>query len=49
VFAPDGRWLGTVQMPAQFELRAVSRGQAIGVWKDPDTDVQYVRTYDLIR
>ena len=49
VFAPDGRWLGTVQMPPHFELKAVSRGQALGVWKDPDTEVQFVRAYDITR
>lgn len=49
VFAPDGRWLGTVAMPRHFELKAVSRGQAYGVWKDPETEVQFVRVYDITR
>ena len=49
VFAPDGRWLGTVNMPPSFRLEGVSRGQAIGVWTDPDTDVQFIRVYDISR
>lgn len=48
VFAPDGRWLGTVALPDRFTLYDVGRDYLLGRWKDAD-DVDHVRLYALIR
>jgi hypothetical protein len=48
VFAPDGRWLGTVVMPARFRLLQVGDSWVLGVSRD-ELDVEYVRLYALQR
>lgn len=57
VFAPDGAWVGRVEMPEGFArgrsvVRApgfsVSSGRLAGVWTDPDTGVESVRVYRVI-
>lgn len=48
VFAPDGRWLGTVTMPTRFELRQVGAGWLLG--SEPDgAGVLHARVYPLVR
>jgi hypothetical protein len=46
VFAPDGRWLGDVRLPARFTLSSATVDHAIGVETD-DLDVQYIRVYRI--
>jgi hypothetical protein len=48
VFAPDGRWLGTLALPDRFTLSDVGRDYLLGVWKDAD-EVDHVRMYALER
>jgi hypothetical protein len=40
----SGRWLGSVQVPADLAVRSVYRSRVIGVWKDA-LDVEHVRVY----
>jgi hypothetical protein len=48
VFAPDGRWLGTVAMPGQLTLQQVGDGWVLG--SEPDGDgVLHARVYPLVR
>lgn len=46
VFDPSGAYLGDVQVPERFDIKAVERGTVLGVWRD-DYDVQHVRAYAL--
>jgi hypothetical protein len=48
VFAPDGRWLGTVVMPGRFRLLQVGDSWVLGVSRD-ELDVEYVRLHALQR
>jgi hypothetical protein len=48
VFAPDGRWLGTVVMPDRFRLLQVGVSWVLGVSQD-EVDVEYVQLYALQR
>lgn len=47
VFNPDGRLLGTVAVPADVDVLAVSGGRMLTLWKD-ELDLQYVRIYRLM-
>ncbi len=46
VLSPEGRWLGTVDTPPRFDLRAVQGDRLVGVWRDA-ADVEHVRVYRL--
>ncbi len=48
VFAPDGKLLASVSMPARFRLMQPGRDYVLGVWKD-ESDVEHVRMYRLER
>jgi hypothetical protein len=43
-----GRWLGEVDVPADFVVRGVYRNRVLGVWKD-ELDVEHVRVYRLLK
>ena len=47
VFDASGRWLGTVAFPAEFELREVGFGSALGVRSD-ELGVSYVERYPIL-
>lgn len=46
VFAPDGRWLGTVRMPTDLRVRDIRSGKVIGLHID-DLGVQRVHIHGL--
>jgi hypothetical protein len=46
VFAPDGEWLGEVEMPMGFEVLEIGDDRALGVWRDA-LDVEYLRVYAI--
>ncbi len=48
VFAPDGRWLGTVTVPAGLDVYDVGRDYVLGLRKD-DLGVEHVEMYALSR
>ena len=48
VFDPDGRWLGTVQMPPGLRVMSIGRDYVAGVALDAD-DVESVQIYPLRR
>lgn len=48
VFAPDGRWLGSVQFPAGLRVTDIASGSVLGVWTDVE-GVEHVRVYGLRR
>lgn len=48
VFAPDGRWLGTLTLPDRFTLLEAGTDYLLGSWKDAD-EVEHVRMYGLKR
>ena len=48
VFARDGVMLGTVAMPAGFNLLYVGEDFVLGTWRD-ELDVEHLRQYELIK
>lgn len=49
VLDPDGRWLGTVQLPEPIQrIWEVGDDYVLGLWRD-DLDVSYVRMYRLVK
>lgn len=46
VLSPQGRWLGTVEIPAGLSLRVVTEDRIVGVVED-ELDVQYVVVFEL--
>lgn len=48
VFGPQGRWYGSVVMPARFTPHDIGPNFVLGVWRDAD-DVEHVRLYNLIK
>lgn len=48
VFDPDGRLLGTVQMPPRFEVFEIGADFVLGHARD-DVDIEHVRLYELTR
>ena len=48
IFDPDGRFLGTLEVPAGNRLLAVYRDAILTTWRD-ELDVEYVRLYRLDR
>ena len=47
VIAPDGEWLGTVEVPPRFRILDVAGGLVLGVELD-EMDVESVVVYELI-
>ena len=48
VFAPDGQWLGSAELPAAFRVIEIGQDFILGVWRD-DVDVEHVRLLSLTR
>ncbi len=48
VFDGQGRWLGTVHMPANFRPEEIGRDYVLGVWRN-ELDVESVRRFPLLR
>ena len=48
VLGPDGRWLGTVEVPDRFELLDIGADWIVGLSLD-ELDVQTVAVYPLMR
>lgn len=48
VFAPDGEWLGEIEVPPRFEITDVGADYVLGVYRD-ELDEQSVRMYSLSR
>ncbi|NIM49980.1 MAG: hypothetical protein GTN78_22390 [Gemmatimonadales bacterium] len=46
VFDPDGRLLGTLQLPAGLRLLDIGDDCVLGLWRD-ELDVEHVRLYEL--
>lgn len=46
VFAPDGRWLATVHMPEQFQVKHIGTDRLVGV-RAGAMGVEYVEVYGL--
>jgi hypothetical protein len=46
VFAPDGKWLGEVDLPMGFEVLQIGADRILGVWTDA-LDVEYLRVYAI--
>lgn len=48
VFAPDGRWLGDVQLPERFDPMWIDEEVVAGVWED-ELEVEHLRAYYIHR
>ena len=48
IFAPDGRWLGTVEAPGRFRITQILPDRVVGVWQDA-LDVEHVQIRPLVR
>jgi hypothetical protein len=48
IFAPDGSWLGEVEVPSTFDVTDIGRDYVLGVYRN-ELDEQSVRLYRLIR
>ncbi|HEX7051633.1 MAG TPA: hypothetical protein VF188_15620 [Longimicrobiales bacterium] len=48
VFDPDGRFLGTVEMPPRFTVHEIGEDYVLGSWQD-EFDVEHVRMYALVK
>lgn len=48
VYDPDGRWLGTLELPAGLEVHQIGRDWMLGVWSD-EFEVEHVRLYQVSR
>jgi hypothetical protein len=48
VFDPSGRLLGTVEVPAAIDVRAIRNAEIIGVWKN-ELDVEHIAWYPIAR
>lgn len=46
VFDPEGHHLGTVTLPARFDLHEIGRDYVLGRWRD-ELDVEYIHLYRL--
>jgi hypothetical protein len=46
VFSPDGRAVGTVQMPPQLDVMQIGPNFILGRWTNSD-GIEYVRRYSL--
>jgi len=48
VFDPDGRFLGSVTLPARFTSYQIGSDFILGRWED-ELEVEYVEVYDLLK
>lgn len=48
VFGADGAYLGTLDVPARFEVHEIGEDALLGVWRD-DADVEHVRLYRILK
>jgi hypothetical protein len=48
IFAPDGSWLGELEVPASFDITEVGEDYVLGVYSD-ELDEQSIRMYGLVR
>lgn len=48
IFAPDGAWLGEVEVPETFDVTDVGEDYVLGVYSD-ELDEQSIRMYGLVR
>lgn len=48
VFAPDGRWLGDVQLPEGFDPMWIDDEVVAGLWED-DLEVEHLRAYRIVK
>lgn len=48
VFAPDGRWLGDVQLPEGFDPMWIDEEVVAGVWED-ELEVEHLRAYRIVK
>jgi hypothetical protein len=48
IFAPDGAWLGELEVPEAFDVTDVGEDYVLGVWSD-ELDEQSIRMYGLVR
>jgi len=48
VLDPDGRWLGSVEVPEDFRVRNIGMDEVLGVWHD-EMDVQHPQVLRLRR
>lgn len=48
VFGPDGRWLGSVEIPPGLDVIEIGTGYVLGVWES-ELGVEQVRSYPLSR
>jgi hypothetical protein len=48
IFAPDGVWLGELEVPETFDITDIGEDYVLGVYRD-ELDEQSIRMYDLIR
>lgn len=48
IIAPDGVWLGSLDLPDGFQPHSVGHDYVLGVWKNDD-GVEFVHMYTLIR
>lgn len=48
VFAPDGRWLGDVDLPEGFDPMWIDDEVVAGVWED-ELEVEHLRVYRLVK
>jgi hypothetical protein len=46
VFGPGGRWLGSVQMPADLDVLEIGIGYVLGVWES-ELGVEQIRLYPV--
>jgi hypothetical protein len=47
VINAEGRYLGEVRMPPNFVLNQVGRDFVLGLWRDEETDLEFVRMYRI--
>ncbi len=48
VFAPEGRWLGTVEMPEGLRVMEIGSDYVLGIWRD-ELDVEFVRLHRIVK
>jgi hypothetical protein len=48
IFDPDGAWLGSVRVPAQFEITDIANNRLLGIARD-DLGVERVLVYEIIK
>ncbi len=48
VFAADGRWLGSLELPASFTPMEIGADYLLGVDRDAETEVEVLELYELV-